>query len=198
MGTRRRGLVPVIALTLVLPVAGEAMALGSGRVLQDAELDAVFARGSIVADVSLTVRVADRFDLRFASATTIRPVDGAGAGEARVDLLGGAVSVTAGGEQGLGGTAGAVTVKRALEGGVGELSVRVGPGDGAQPAGPATGGIAVTFSPSAPGANQMLGVFARNANVETRVDLVVGARAAFAAGARATLIRHLVGGIAGR
>jgi hypothetical protein len=144
------------------------------------------------------VRVADRFDLRFTSSTTIRPVSGAPPGEARVDLLGGAVSVLAGGEQGLNGAVGTATATVALEGGVGELSVRVGPGDGVQQTRAATPGLAVSFAPAGQAANHMLGVFARNANVESRVDLMVGTSAAFAAGARNTLIRHLVTGISGR
>jgi hypothetical protein len=97
--SRRKWCHLLVGLLVVSSVlhAGPAAAAGRAQVLTDDELDATYAQGLLIVNVSMNLnRIADRFDFGFAAETRIQVPDsptGAPPSQARLDFLGGLVSI---------------------------------------------------------------------------------------------------------
>ena len=194
---RHRAIAVILCVSLVLAHAAPAAAGGRARVLSDAELDATFAQGLVIVDVSLALKnLAGRFDFDFAARTAINVPDAPAAGSrpaASVDFLGGLLSVTTDGH---GSTSGATASSLPL-GASGSVSfaVHAGPESGAsaRPGSPAPK-VSVTFGgATGPHLGRVIGIVARDASVDTTARLTVGG--ATARGLSASMLRTLRGAL---
>ena len=169
---RHRAIAVILCVSLVLAHAAPAAAGGRARVLSDAELDATFAQGLVIVDVSLALKnLAGRFDFDFAARTAINVPDAPAAGSrpaASVDFLGGLLSVTTDGH---GSTSGATASSLPL-GASGSVSfaVHAGPESGAsaRPGSPAPK-VSVTFGgATGPHLGRVIGIVARDGGATAR------------------------------
>jgi hypothetical protein len=204
MRYRPRAIASVLCVSLVVLHTGPAIAGGRARVLTDAELDATYAQGLVIVNVSLALKnVANRFNFDFDAQTAIRVPDTPAAGAqpaTSVSFLGGLLSVNA--DAGRGRTAPAPAAGSLSLGTAGWVAFSVHPGSGGAAASPATvapvatAGAAITFGSGAgAGLGQIIGIVARDVSVDTRVQLVVGGSPVARGAVRGSILRAIRGAL---
>lgn len=205
MQYRPRAIASALCVSLVVLHTVPAVAGGRARVLTDAELDATYAQGLVIVNVSLALKnVANRFNFDFDAQTAIRVPDTPAAGAqpaTSVSFLGGLLSVNA--DAGGGGTAPAPAAGSLSLGTAGSVAFSVHSGSGDAAASPATvtapvatPGAAITFGSGAgAGLGQIIGIVARDISVDTRVHLVVGGPSVVRGVIRGSILRAIRGAL---